>query len=545
MKSGLGIRSELFQQVAHTKPDFGFLEAHSENYFGASLLRAKLLDLREQYPISLHGVGLSLGRADKLSVAHLNALKSLVDDIQPTFVSEHLAWSAYQHHHVPDLLPLPLTPESLTIMCEHIDQMQSFLGRQILIENPSNYLLFDQLQIPEADFLNHLASTTGCGLLVDINNVYVSAQNLDRDPMKFINDLSSAAIHQYHLAGHTPVVYQTEAGQEELLIDTHNQPVSAAAWGLFEKTLARHGSRPTLIEWDSDFPAFDVLLNECEQANQRLANASPIVKTQSATHQHSGSGANNLPLAQQQQQFLNNILGSESDLAEIQAAHQSRIRIYRNNVSGALHRYLADIYPATEGVVGHDYFRQIVQLATQSTPPTDGNIHNYGGDLATVLDEFEGLDQKLPYLTDLMAFEWALHSVYFQEQSTELDPSSISQDALLTEPIAFRKDARMMVSDYPIYQIHRQSLPGFVGEVSIRLDQSQDALLIYKQNHAVESWLLDSASTVLLTAIQDSNSLLQAISAVEGVIPPTQLSSALAQILERRILVITSEDMAD
>ena len=190
IKSGLGIRPELFpavEEIDHAVDSkFGFLEAHSENYFGESIARSKLLALREVYPVSLHGVGLSLGRADDLNQAHLAQLKDLVDQVEPCIVSEHLAWSAYSHYHLPDLLPLPLTKQAMSIVCQHIDQMQTVLGRQILIENPSNYLLFDQLQIPEADFLNELAQRTGCGLLMDVNNIHVSASNVGRDAAAYI-----------------------------------------------------------------------------------------------------------------------------------------------------------------------------------------------------------------------------------------------------------------------------------------------------------------------------------------------------------------------
>ena len=179
MRAGLGIRPELFGPVLEQKPDVGFFEAHSENYFGSSLARAKLLEPRTHYPVSLHGVGLSLGRADDLDESHLAELKSLADEVDPMFVSEHLSWSAYSHRHLPDLLPLPLTEKALATMCDHIDRMQTALGRRVLVENPSNYLLFDQLQIPEPEFLNELASRSGCGLLLDVNNVHVSAHIID------------------------------------------------------------------------------------------------------------------------------------------------------------------------------------------------------------------------------------------------------------------------------------------------------------------------------------------------------------------------------
>ena len=217
MKCGIGIRPELFDAVFEKTPEFGFLEAHSENYFGESIARTKLLEIREHYPVSLHGVGLSLGRADHLNKQHLKQLKELIDEVDPLFVSEHLAWSAYSHRHAPDLLPLPLTDDALDLMCEHVDQMQNFLGRTVLVENPSNYLVFDQLQIPEPEFLNALAKKTGCGLLMDINNVHVSATNVGRDAKAYIDQIDGDLIAQYHLAGYTEVK-RTVAGIEETVL---------------------------------------------------------------------------------------------------------------------------------------------------------------------------------------------------------------------------------------------------------------------------------------------------------------------------------------
>jgi len=332
MRSGLGIRPELFGLVEQLKPEFGFLEAHSENYFGESISRAKLLALREDYPISLHGVGLSLGRADELNRQHLTELKSLVDDIYPIIVSEHLAWSAYSHQHVPDLLPLPLTSDSLDIICQHIEEMQTALGRQILLENPSNYLLFEQLQIPEPEFLNALVERTGCGLLLDVNNIHVSASNIGRDARAYIDEINSSAIGQYHLAGYTEVDREYNGVSERVLIDTHNQTVFDPVWELFEHALAKHGARPTLFEWDSDFPEFEVLLNECTKANDYLERY-PHTNTNSKSITPNSIKWSQ-SLEQSQSQFLSSLLALDTELDSVSALHKHRVWIYQNNVFG-------------------------------------------------------------------------------------------------------------------------------------------------------------------------------------------------------------------
>lgn len=261
-RAGIGLRAPYIESLLEHTPDVGFLEAHSENYFGDSPVRHQLLQLSEQYPISLHGVGLSLGRADGLDEQHLSQLASLVDDVQPILVSEHLSWSGYQHRHLPDLLPIPYTNEALSVFCDHVNQLQDTLKRHILVENPSNYLAFRHIDMDEPEFLNELARRTGCRILLDVNNLYLSSRNVDVDAHDYLNWLKGCHIGQYHLAGHV----ERERDGDRVWIDSHNQPVSEAVWSLYRDCLRRFGSRPTLIEWDSDFPPLETLEAQAQQA---------------------------------------------------------------------------------------------------------------------------------------------------------------------------------------------------------------------------------------------------------------------------------------
>jgi len=537
VKSGLGIRPELFGPVESidtaVDPKFGFLEAHSENYFGESIARSKLLQLREHYPISLHGVGLSLGRADDLNLKHLSELKELVDQIDPFIVSEHLAWSAYSHRHLPDLLPLPLTTQALDVICQHIDQMQTALGRQILIENPSNYLLFDQLQIPEPEFLNALAERAGCGLLMDVNNIHVSATNIGRDGVEYINAINSHAIGQYHLAGYTEVERNYEGITETVLIDTHNQTIYDPVWNLFDHVLATHGARPTLFEWDSDFPEFEVLVNECEKANLLLDKYSEMPEPTSKSVQPLSSSANDL--ATEQDGFLKRVLAQNKTLSTAKTEHQHRIWIYQNNVFGAIQEYLEEVYPATRGVVGADFFKQMAQVFIQKTPPSVGNIHLYGKGFAKLCRSIEGLE-GLPYLDDLIRYEWALHQSYYSVVSDALDPSSLPQDELLTAEVVLNNSVSLICSEYPIYQIQRQSLPEYDGEVSIDLNQSQDNVLIYKLGHQVHSLEIGREKAIFIQELEKNGNLLQAIEALQGSISADSLSSTLSLVFETKLL---------
>ena len=264
ISTGIGLRAPHVAEVLATRPAAGFLEVHNENYFGGGSRLKQLESLRETYPLSLHGVGLSLGRADGLDAGHLRQVADLVRRFEPFHVSEHLSWSAFGHDAAPDLLPLPFTHEALEIAAQHVDQVQTAIGRQILIENPSNYLAFDGMDFDEPEFLSRLAVMTGCGLLLDINNIHVSAHNLGRDATDYLDRLSGGkSVRQYHLAGHEI--------SGDFLIDTHGARVCEDVWTLYAEALARFGDHPTLIEWDSDIPALVVLLEEAHLADRHRA----------------------------------------------------------------------------------------------------------------------------------------------------------------------------------------------------------------------------------------------------------------------------------
>ncbi len=257
--TGIGLRQPHYREVFERLPALAFLEVHSENFFldGGASMHA-LERARAAYPISLHGVGLSLGSADRLADDHLAKLKRLVDRVEPTLVSEHLCWGAVGGVHFNDLLPLPHTRATLDLLAARIDRVQATLKRRILVENLSAYVAFRDNDMSETAFLAELARRTGCGLLLDINNLYVNAVNFGFDVVERLAELDSATIGEIHLAGHTVV--------DDCLIDTHGSLVCDAVWSLYEEACRRFGPKPTLIEWDTDLPALDVLLSEAAHA---------------------------------------------------------------------------------------------------------------------------------------------------------------------------------------------------------------------------------------------------------------------------------------
>ena len=267
--AGVGLRAPHVAEVMATRPAVAFFEVHPENYMGGGPALAALERLRRDHEVSLHGVGLSLGGADAVDQRHLLRLKALVERLQPVLVSEHLAWSAVGGAYLNHLLPLPYDDARLDATCRRIARVQETLGRTILVENPSRYLRFRHSPIPEPEFLGALAHRTGCGILLDVNNVFVSSCNFDEDPFAYLTALPAGPIGEIHLAGHAT----NDADGRTILIDDHGSRVAEPVWELYRRTLARLGPVPTLVEWDTNLPDLAVLLDEAARAERFLQAA--------------------------------------------------------------------------------------------------------------------------------------------------------------------------------------------------------------------------------------------------------------------------------
>ena len=266
-RSGIGLRAGHYRDLLAQRPPLAFVEVHSENYFGAGGAPHHFLEqTRAHYPLSLHGVGLSFGSSDPLDREHLRQLKTLIQRYEPALVSDHLSWSSVGGVFLNDLLPLPYTEEALAHFGTRVTQAQDYLGRELLIENPSSYLQYTESAIPEWEFLAALARASGCGLLLDVNNLYVSSQNHGFDAHRYLQALPAAAIREIHLAGYTVNRYP----EGEMLIDSHNALVSEPVWELYAHAIRQLGRRPTLIEWDSELPLLEVLVATARQADTIL-----------------------------------------------------------------------------------------------------------------------------------------------------------------------------------------------------------------------------------------------------------------------------------
>lgn len=256
--AGIGLRAPHYREVLETLPALGWVEVHNENFFGGGAPLRTLLKVREHYPVSLHGVGMGLASTTPLDKHHLSALQHLCDAVQPAAVSEHLCWNAADGFVVNDLLPFPYTTQALAHVARRVEQVQETLGRPLLVENLSSYLSFSHSEMTEGEFLAELTQRTGCGILFDVENLYVNTRNLGVDAKAFIEAIPHQAVQEYHLAGYSV--------RDGCLVDTHNCAVYPEVWALYEYVLQQIGPRPTLIEWDSDIPALPVLMNEAARA---------------------------------------------------------------------------------------------------------------------------------------------------------------------------------------------------------------------------------------------------------------------------------------
>ncbi|MCX2725320.1 DUF692 domain-containing protein [Roseibium salinum] len=268
-RAGTGLKPEHAAEILETRANVGFFEVHAENYMGAGGPPHRQLEaIRRDYPLSLHGVGLSIGGEGPLDKDHLARLAGLNKRYEPGLFSEHLAWSTHDTAYYNDLLPVPYDEATLQRVCDHIDEVQETVGRRMLLENPSTYVAFEQSTMGELDFLKEVTRRTGCGLLLDINNVFVSCTNHQRSADGYLAEFPMAAVGELHLGGHAP---DTDDDGRPLLIDAHDREVDQAVWALYERVIDTHGALPTLIEWDNDVPAWPVLMAEAEAADRILS----------------------------------------------------------------------------------------------------------------------------------------------------------------------------------------------------------------------------------------------------------------------------------
>ena len=410
---GVGLRAPHYRQFIEQRPRAGWLEVHTENYLDQGGWDWHVLEqLRRDYPVSLHGVGLGLGSARGFSEAHLARVRALVARVEPALVSEHLCWGAVADRQLNDLLPLVLDEAALALMCDRVDRLQQVLGRQVLLENVSTYVRFHADAMSEAAFLAALAARTGCGLLLDINNLYVNQCNHGEDALAAMLAIQPGMVGEMHLAGHlvTP----------QAVIDHHGDRVAEPVWRLYQAALQRFGAVPTLIEWDTDVPALEVLLGEADQAAalHAAAPAATVRPAVAARHASAGDEASAGALADGQQLFASALLDGGPDaetqaLAQFKSAHSAhRFALYRGNQSANWHKTLVAAYPVVLALVGEEFFGGLARAYGRAQPSDNPDLNQFGARFGAFLRDFPHAAQ-LPYLPDLAALEWAVHRAHY------------------------------------------------------------------------------------------------------------------------------------
>lgn len=412
---GVGLRAPHYRAFLDQRPRVGWLEVHSENYLDAGGWDWHVLErLRDDYPISLHGVGLGLGSAHGFSAAHLQRVRALVARVQPVLVSEHLCWGAVAGRQLHDLLPLVLDRAALDLMAARVAQVQDALGRRLLLENVSSYVRFHADAMSEAEFLAALAARTGCGVLLDINNLYVNQCNHGEDALAAMAALAPGMVGELHLAGHvvTP----------QAVIDDHGDRVAEPVWRLYEAALRRFGPVPTLIEWDTALPPLQVLLDEAAKAESLharapAASAAPAIVAASARPAASGAPADGAAaLAAGQRLFADALFDASLTaplLAQCKSARgEQRLALYRGNQSETWRKTLAAAFPVVLALVGEDFFAGLARAYGRAVAPHHPDLNHFGAGFAAFLRTFAPA-AELPYLADMATLEWALHRLHY------------------------------------------------------------------------------------------------------------------------------------
>jgi uncharacterized protein (UPF0276 family) len=416
---GIGLRVPHYRQLLEERPalasTLGWLEVHTENYLARSGWDWHVLQLlRRDYPVSLHGVGLGLGSVHGFSEDHLARVRALAAAIEPALVSEHLSWGALRDRQLNDLLPLRLDAAALGLAASRVERVQEVLKRPILVENVSTYLRFAGDAMSEAEFLAALARRTGCGILLDVNNLYVNRRNHGEDAraaLEVLAALPAGTVGELHLGGHLVT--------EHAVIDHHGDRIAPPVWALYREALARFGAVPTLVEWDTDIPALEVLLEEAGEAARIAAEVAPLARVSAAVSEHAAApqvapASGSRGLADLQQAFGAALAdpGQLPALAPLLKGDAARLGIYRGNLAFAWRRALASSYPVLRRLMGEQDFDGLARAYGRAHPAQDPDLNRFGAGLPEFLEGAIGSGGDL-WLPDLARLEWLAHESWY------------------------------------------------------------------------------------------------------------------------------------
>jgi hypothetical protein len=530
--AGVGLRAAHYRDFLARRPAVGWLEVHTENYLQPSGWDNHVLQtLRQDYPISLHGVGLGLGSVRGFSEAHLQRVRAVVERIEPALVSEHLCWGAVAQRQLNDLLPLALNGAALDLLCARVGRVQDVLKRPILLENVSTYLRFADDAMSEAQFLAELARRSGCGLLLDINNLYVNQCNHGEDAMLALQSIAPGSVGELHLGGHllTP----------QAVIDHHGAAVAEPVWDLYAAALLRFGAVPTLVEWDTDLPPLDILLGEADKAQAMLAQH----------EQHSPwHGVPVLPppppvsldaLAAGQQAFATALLDAAATLPSFAGeAVPQRFSLYRGNLSATWRRTLGHAYPVVLALVGEEFFGGLARAYGRQYPSDSADLKRFGARFADFLAAFPPV-AAFPYLPDMARLEWAVHLAHYAADAQALAPEALADlhpDQLEARRFALHPACALLASNWQVAALWQAHQDG-EGQGMFPHDmQVASCALVCRARWKAQVLVLDSAAHAALLVLQQGQTFGAALDAAFERDPAFDLAAHLRQWLAHAVL---------
>lgn len=500
---GIGLRACHYPYILSNLPAVPWFEVLTENYMvDGGMVLERLRQIREHYPIVFHGVGMSLGSVDPLNKTYLLRLKQLIEHFQPTHISDHLCWTSFQQHYFHELLPLPYTEEAICHIAKRIRQVQDYLDQPILIENVSSYLTYTASQMSEWEFLNAIVDQSGCYILLDVNNVFVSAKNHGFDPKQYIKAINQHKVKQIHLAGFLDC--------DTHLLDNHGVPVSDEVWGLYQIATERLGQIPTCIEWDNDIPEFPVLLNEATKAQAYLFKYDAYPCFSPTLWRREVSSSDTLPIIQKQIFTALTAVPDQPGLTSILASHPQRLTIYQASITSALIATLKDTYSVCLKLVGDDFFMAMAKYFIFQTPSNSPDINQYGETFASFIDNFPPT-KSLPYLADVAALEWAWHLALHGKDYHPWDNSKLTtlNDSQYGQVIfELPPNASLISSKYPVLDIWRMNQESDPNkQIPIDLKAGEAKLLVWRQAMDVHIDVLQAQEWSILKAIAEKQTI--------------------------------------
>jgi uncharacterized protein (UPF0276 family) len=530
--AGIGLRVPHYRQFLQARQPVGWLEVHTENFLSRSGWDWHVLrTLRRDYPISLHGVGLGLGSARGFSPEHLERVRALVGEVEPALVSEHLCWSALGDRHLNDLLPLPLTNAALELVCERVGRVQDALKRRILVENVSTYVRFRADAFGETELLAELARRTGCGVLLDVNNLYVNQCNHGEDALAALAALRPGDVGEIHLGGHlvTPAA----------LVDHHGAAVAPEVWALYRAALARFGRVPSLIEWDTDIPPLEMLLDEAREAD-RIAAGFPLAVVDAVAANTALPAVQPVPeLAAAQHAFGEALFDASlgKPVLALLAAHEGedaagRLAIYRGNLVANWDKALASAYPVIRQLVGLEFFGALARAYGKAHPSADADLNRFGAQFAGFLSTFEHA-APYPYLPDMARLEWAVHRAHYAPDLPTLGaadfalltPATLEESRFTLHPACAMLHSEWAVA--ALWLAHQPGGPAFPSEMWVPC-----CVLVCRPGWQARAHAIPPAAHAALTVLAQGKTFGAALDAAFDVDEDVDLAANLRQWVE-------------